>query len=498
MNVASVDWIVLIVVFILLVSGGALCRRYVKGVADYLVAGRKMRKFLGLSTHNSEGIGLVSIAMACQEGFARGFSFIWLGLVGVLVIVVVFGIFGFVIMRYRETKVMTLAQYFEQRYNKHVRVLSGSVTALSGLLNMAIFPIVGSVFLVHFMGLPATCTIFGIQMGAAVPLMTVMIGLALFFTFIGGMVSVILTDFIQSIVIALALIVGSIVLINKVGINTIHTALQTNFGAAGYNPFAKGSYGALFFLWVIMGNIVGIVFAPQMQRIASTDSAKTARQMTLIGTIFSQGRTFMLLCWGIAALAVMGAVVPEGTTDQMWQRIAPAMFLGQTFPPIIKGLFLSGLIAAFISTVDSYFLSWSTIITNDLICTNLKKPLSPKAHIRLTRIIIFAIAIFLWLFGVVYTPKESIMAYLMLTGSMFHGTGLAVIGGLYWRRGTTSAAFTTIVVLCSVPFLDLLFRRIFSWYTLEPGHVGFVNVCLGTVLYIVISLLTSKKEQKNV
>ena len=498
MNIAFVDWVVLAVFFILLVFGGALCRRYIKGVADYLVAGRKMRKFLGLSTHNSEGIGLISIAMACQEGFARGFSYIWITLVGALVIIVVFGIFGFIIMRYRETKVLTLAQYFEMRYNKPTRVLAGFVTAMAGLLNMAIFPIVGSVFLVYFMGLPPTVTIIGVSMRSAVPLMTVMIGLALFFTFIGGMVSVILTDFIQSIVIAFALIAGSVVLITKFGVTTIHTSLQTNLGAAGYNPFAKESYGILFFIWVVLGNIVGIVFAPQMQRIASTDSAKTARQMTLIGTIFSQGRTFMVLCWGIVALAVMGAVAPAGVTGEVWQRIAPAQFLGQAFPTVIKGLFLSGLIAAFISTVDSYFLSWSAIITNDLICPFLKKPLSARAHIRLIRIVIISIALFLWFFGVIYQPKESIMAYLMLTGSMFHGTGLAVIGGLYWKRGTTAAAFTTITIMCTIPFLDLLFKRIFSWYTLGAGYVGFYNVCLGTFLYVVISLLTSKKERKNV
>ena len=388
MNVQPVDWIILAVFFVLLTFGGLICRRYVKGVADFLVGGRKMRKFLGLSTLGAEGLGLISVVVACQEGFARGFSIIWIWLVGLLVTAVVFGGFGFVIMRFRETKAMTLAQYFEDRYSKKVRVVSGFVTALSGLLNMAVFPIVGGLFLIHFMGLPNEMTLFGVTMRSEVPLMTVMIGFALLFTFLGGMVSV----------------------------------------------------GAL------------------------------------------------------------GAVPPEGSTEEAWQRAAPAIFLGQSFPPIIKGLFLSGLIAAFVSTVDSYFLAWGANITNDVICPYLKKPLSPAAHLKLVRVVILGIAVFLWLFGVMYTPRESVMEYLLLTGSMFHGTGIITIGGLYWKRGTAPAALVAVLTVCAVPFLDLLFRRIFDGYedVLSPAHVGFANVCLGGFLYVTISLLTPERSSENV
>lgn len=500
MNVQPVDWIILAVFFVLLTFGGLICRRYVKGVADFLVGGRKMRKFLGLSTLGAEGLGLISVVVACQEGFARGFSIIWIWLVGLLVTAVVFGGFGFVIMRFRETKAMTLAQYFEDRYSKKVRVVSGFVTALSGLLNMAVFPIVGGLFLIHFMGLPNEMTLFGVTMRSEVPLMTVMIGFALLFTFLGGMVSVILTDFIQSVIITIAVFVGAIVLMQNDGIETIHTTLQTEMGESGYNPFAEKSYGVLFFIWMIVANVLGIVFLPTMQRVAATDSAKTARHMILIGSLFTQGRSYLLLAFGIVALGALGAVPPEGSTEEAWQRAAPAIFLGQSFPPIIKGLFLSGLIAAFVSTVDSYFLAWGANITNDVICPYLKKPLSPAAHLKLVRVVILGIAVFLWLFGVMYTPRESVMEYLLLTGSMFHGTGIITIGGLYWKRGTAPAALVAVLTVCAVPFLDLLFRRIFDGYedVLSPAHVGFANVCLGGFLYVTISLLTPERSSENV
>ena len=118
MYLETVDWIIVGVFGLLLLSGGYLCRRYVKGVADYCVAGRNMRKFLGLSTLTAEGLGLISIAICCQEGFTKGFCYIWVSLSGLITAIIVFGVFGFVIMRYRDTKVLTVSQYFEMRYTR--------------------------------------------------------------------------------------------------------------------------------------------------------------------------------------------------------------------------------------------------------------------------------------------------------------------------------------------------------------------------------------------
>ena len=464
----------------------------------------------------------------------------------------VFGVFGFVIMRFRQQQVMTLAEYFEKRFNKSVRLLAGLVQAVSGILNLAIFPIAGSTFLVYFMGLPEVVLLFGWELNPIILLMTVMIGLAIFFTFIGGMVSVVLTDFIQSVVIAVALIGGTTFVLWQTGFEEVHHTMQTELGPRGYNPFAEsprkaaasenaevsenenpesfanaelaanaelyanaesaenaespdkaeppatGSYGFWFFAWLVIGLFGGIGFAPQLQRIASTDSPETARQMYLLGMIFSKGREVVLLFWGIAALGALGAVAQEGFSQQEWSNVAPALFLGKAFPIAIKGFFLAGLIAAFISTVDSYLLTYASIISNDLVCPLLGKPLSPRQHIALLRGSVIVIALFLWLFGVVYTPKEEVMYYLMLTGTMFWGTGLALVGGLYWKRATAPAAFVTIAVLCILPPGDMLCRRFVDGYPVKPEVAGVFSTLLAIGLFVLISLLTGpSREVRN-
>ena len=64
MNCTGIDWIIAIAFLALLTCSGWFCRRYVKGVADFLVAGRHMGKFLGLSTQSAEGITIWKWATA--------------------------------------------------------------------------------------------------------------------------------------------------------------------------------------------------------------------------------------------------------------------------------------------------------------------------------------------------------------------------------------------------------------------------------------------------
>src|ERR1019366_10561573 len=68
----------------------------------------------------------------------------------------IFTSWGFVIYRYRETRVMTLAQFFEIRYSKSFRIFAGFLGFLSGLINYGIFPALAARFFIYYCGLPPT------------------------------------------------------------------------------------------------------------------------------------------------------------------------------------------------------------------------------------------------------------------------------------------------------------------------------------------------------
>jgi SSS family solute:Na+ symporter len=75
----------------------------------------------------------------------------WWGLT-MSVIVLLVTVSGWVIYRFRQTRCLTLAEFFERRYSRRFRVFAGLIVFLAGLLNFGIFPSVGARFFIHFCG----------------------------------------------------------------------------------------------------------------------------------------------------------------------------------------------------------------------------------------------------------------------------------------------------------------------------------------------------------
>ena len=74
MNITTIDWVIAAVFLAFLAFGGIVCRFFIHGVSDYVVAGRHMRKFLGLSTNSAEGIGIITLILITELGFSSGLS----------------------------------------------------------------------------------------------------------------------------------------------------------------------------------------------------------------------------------------------------------------------------------------------------------------------------------------------------------------------------------------------------------------------------------------
>ncbi len=502
MNTHPIDWAIFIFVFLCLCFAGFVCKRFVKGVSDFMVAGRNVRKYLALGTGLAEGICIVTIANFIQQGYLHGLSVIWLQTVDMLIVAFVFGHLGVVIVRYRDGGFITLPQYFESRYSRATRLLVGFVTATAGIMNFAIFPIVGSHFLTHFLGLTPHFTLVGIELSTIPVMMGILIVIALLFTNLGGMVSVVVTDYILSILLALGIFIMLFFALWNTGFSNLAVGLRENLGQAAFNPFYEGSYGVVFFIWLAMNVFFCYVaFSPTMQKVASTDSSDTARKMTMISSFFNKSRLMMMMVIGVCALVYWGQAIPEGVnvSQEQWSRMAGPIFLGSILPPIFMGIALSAMCAAFVSTMDSYMLSWGSVIVNDVICAIKKKPMTPKGHLFCLRAVIGAIAVFLFLFGVVYKPTESILEYIMLTGTMFTGIGIALIFGLYFKFGTSQGACAAVITTAVLPVTDLLCKRIFEGsYPLKSQHSGVAIIITAICIYVIVSFMTNLKERKAV
>jgi Na+/proline symporter len=101
----------------------------------------------------STGLGLVTIMHFAEEGFRNGFAPFIIGVIAAVTQMVI-GRTGFIISRLRHLRVMTVPEFYEIKYSRGVRLLGGCILAIAGTINMGLFPILGSKFVVGFTGLP--------------------------------------------------------------------------------------------------------------------------------------------------------------------------------------------------------------------------------------------------------------------------------------------------------------------------------------------------------
>ncbi|MEM9420245.1 MAG: hypothetical protein AAGA25_14495, partial [Planctomycetota bacterium] len=128
------------------------------------------------------------------------------------------------------------------------------------------------------------------------------------------------------------------------------------------------------------------------------------------------------------------------------QQFVPSA-LGIVLPAGIMGLFAVFMIGASISTDDSAYHSWGSIFLQDVIMPFRKKPFTTKQHLLYLRLAIIGVGVFALLFSTVWRLTDFINMWFQITGAIYTGGAMcAIVGGLYWKRGTTAGAWAGMLV----------------------------------------------------
>ena len=143
-----VDWALVAVLLSLVGYGNSRAMRHNRSVADFVAANRAAGPYLLATADGTAGLGAISIVANLERFFVAGFApRFWL-LLGTPIAMTI-TLSGFVRWRYRATRSLTMAQFFEYRYGSpKLRVLAGGLCWFSGVVNMGIFPGVGTRFFI--------------------------------------------------------------------------------------------------------------------------------------------------------------------------------------------------------------------------------------------------------------------------------------------------------------------------------------------------------------
>ncbi len=506
MKMTLYDWLIVFASLSFLILFVRISRKYVQSVADFLSAGRTAGRYMICVSQGMAMLGSVTIAGYWEINYVAGFSLRWWEFtMGVVLLLIT--VSGWVIYRFRQTRAMTMAQFFEIRYSRRFRIFAGLLAFISGILNFGIFPAIGGRFFIYFCGLPESFSLFGLDISTFPVVMLSFLSISLYFVFAGGQIAVIITEFLQGIFVNAVFIFLIIFLFMIVSWDQILEALSAAPADASLlNPYHTSKvkdFNLEYFLIGMVGVIYGKLSWQGTQ--AYNSSAKSAHEAKM-GDVLSNLRDIpkwlVFVVVPVVAYTIMHHPDFSGEANnlrnildgmpskEIQSQLTVPMVLNQVLPVGFMGALAAVMLLATIGTHNSYMHSWGSIFIQDVIMPFRRKPFSPEQHMKVLRYSIVGVCIFIFFYSLIFPQSVPIFLYFAITAAIFvGGSGAIIIGGLYWKRGTTRAAYSALITGGLISIAGIIIRQNDPEFFINEQEFWGIAIALSSLVYIAVSLL---------
>lgn len=489
MKLALLDWLMMILPLVAVIAIGIKARRHMRSVADFMAGGRVAGRYLVAVSDGMAAMGLITVVAVFEFYYKSGFAIGHWNNLAVPVWLFI-NLTGYIVYRFRETRAMTMAQFFEIRYSKRFRVFTGVLCYLSGIVNYGIFPAVAARFFIHYCGLPQQVELLGVGIPTFAALMALFLGIALFIVLGGGHLTSMVTDCVQALfgyAIYLAIAVAILVIFRWEQIAT--ALLDRPPGESLLNPFDTGKLQDFNLAYVLI-SIVGSVYAYMAWQgnqgfncaAVSPHEAKMGRVLgtwragalyVMLALIAAAAYTFMhhpdFAPQAAEASAELAAIGDATLRTQVTVPVAVSHFL----PIGLIGAFAAVMLFLMISTDTTYLHSWGSILIQDVVLPLRKTPFTPEQHIRWLRWSIAGVALFAFLFSLLFRQNDYILMFFSITGAIFlGGAGSVIVGGLYWSRGTSAGAWAAMIAGALLGGGGLLLQQVWPAFVDAVSGLG--------------------------
>ena len=372
---------------------------------------------------------------------------------------------------------LTMADYLTDRY--HSKKMSGvlGVMMLFFLVPMMGAQIIGAGVIVHvFTGLPEWVGVVG--MGIIVIL----------YCMSGGMKGAMMTDVIQgSLMIATAVVTFIVSVVMGGGFSNINHTLQsmneaylTFPGANGYMPWTYYVSNIVLWSFFTMGQ-------PHLfTKFFAMKDHKTMFKAILLGTA---GMFFSATLIEWAGVNGIASIQNIEKADQ----IIP-MILQRGMNPFLASIFIAGIVAAGMSTIDGILVTTTGAVTRDIYQKIINKDATDENVMKLSKVVTVIIGIIVICFGV-FQPGS------IFEINLFAFSGMAIfvvpiLFGIYWKKATAKGAIASVIVgIISL----LLFTLNPSVKALAMGfHALFPTTIIASIVMIVVSKFTEIPPQETI
>ena len=261
-------------------------------------------------------------------------------------------------------------------------------------------------------------------------------GVVVVYTLFGGFLAVSLTDFVQGIIMFVALILLPVV---------AFTELDGQFASSltTANPRAFDLIGDLTLIGIVSSLAWGLGYFGQPHIIVRFMAVRSVRDVPAMRNIGMGWMGVALI--GALATGLTGAAYAARSGTAIADPETIFILLSELlFDPLVTGFLLAALLAAIMSTISSQLLVSSSSLTEDFYRIFLRRDASQRELVRVGRLSVLAVALIaIWL---AYDPENTILG---LVANAWAGFGAAfgpiMILALTWKRLTRNGALAGIV-----------------------------------------------------
>ncbi|MFJ8101168.1 sodium:solute symporter [Lysinibacillus sp. NPDC096212] len=465
----TLDTFVLLLYFGVLMIIGIIGVKKAKSEKDFVLAGSRLGYYSHVGCLAAVIIGGAATMGSTSLGYNYGVSGLW------FVSMMGFGIAAlglFVVNKIGGYEVFTISQLLGKRFGEGTQLISAIVTAIYTLM-VVVTQVIGMGNVIH------------VLLGwSLIPSMIIGGGIVLFYTILGGMWSITLTDIIQFIVMT----IGVFFIMFPFSVNSVGglTALFSSVPEAHLSLTNIGwdrifQYFLLYFFGLMVSQDI-------WQRVFTARSQKVAKSSAISAGLYSVLYGLVLSIVGMCAHVLLPNL---GDSQSAFTSLAL-----EILPPGLLGLVLASVCSALMSNASGAIFASATLITNDIIKVYVKKDMTDKDIINTSRIVILGLGVLAIIFSVwiqnILVALD--MAYAILSGAIF----VPLIIGLYWKRVTSKAAFYSIIASSLVIFISFIIFGITSTLPIIYGLITGLVVIVGFTLIIPENNIDVNKENTSI
>ena len=479
--------LMLVLFFAVMIGVGLYCRKSATDVNGFVLGGRSVGPWLTAFAYGTSYFSaVIFVGYAGQFGWRFGIASTWIGIgnafIGSLLAWVILG---------RRTRLMsqhlhsaTMPEFFGKRFDSDALKIVASIIVFIFLIpyTASLYNGLSNLFNMVFPNIPYSYIVIG---------MAILTGI---YVIAGGYMATAINDFIQGII----MLVGIVAVIWAVlsGQGGFENALSKLAEIPGES---SGVYNSFFgpepfnLLCVVILTSLGTWGLPQMvQKFYAIKSEKDITKGTIISTAFA-----FVVAGGCYFLGGFGRLFADALPADGYDGIIPLML--QNLPEILIGIVIVLVLSASMSTLSSLVLASSSTLTLDMIKGHIVKNMSDKKQVftmRLLIVVFIAISAFI----AINKGKLGYIADMMgISWGALAGAFLApFLFGLYYKKTTKLAVWTSFVFGAGIMILNMLIRPLFPVVIQSPINCGVVAMVGGLILVPIVSWITPKLNKEMV